>query len=176
MAKPSEVIVFTMELCWIIVLPTQRKEAPSQRFSNLALISVTWQQNTIHVEKRLPPECPKEGEAVISWALCSVPLLPPSVCQHTSWIPKYCFSQLSEMLNFEDSSVPACIHTKPQTRIKRKQLSACVCVRVCACVYIWRDLKEGEHILKNSLLLPNLLFLLFKNSRENNNNNNANTH
>jgi len=158
-----------MELCWIIVLPTQRKGAASQRFSNLALISVTWQQNTIHVERRLPPECPKEGEAVISWALCSVPLLPPSVCQHTSWIPKYCFSQLSKMLNFEDSSVPTCVHTKPQTWSKRKQLSACVCV--C----IWRDLKEGERILKNSSLLPNLLFLLLKNSRENNNNK-ANTH
>lgn len=110
---------------WNIVLPTQKKEKTSQRFSNLALISVTWQQNTLCVERRLPPECPEEGEAVISWAISWVPLLPPSVCQRTSWISKYCFSLIFFfVLNFEYYSFSPYIHNP-----KRNQL--CVCVYVC---------------------------------------------
>lgn len=140
---------------------TEKKEKEaSQRFSNLALTSVTWQWSTLHLERWSAPSVPKRGEGyLLNSSRASVPLIPPSVFQHYSYpnIISYRFWKCWVLKT--GSSVPTCTKTKA----KEKE-HVCVCVPMCA--YIRKDFREGIYVLTNSLLLPNLLFLLLKISCE----------
>lgn len=147
----------------IFVLATKRKEAASQRFSNLALISVTWQQSTLRVERWLLPVCPKQGKALISWALPELSL--QSLSSHHLSV-----SAIHQCPNIVSLRFLKCWVLKTNNSIlhahrqkpKKKQL--CVCAHMCA--YIEKDFRGGNYVLTNSLLLPNLLFFLLKTSCE----------
>lgn len=108
---------------WIFVLTTQRKKEASQRFSNLALISVTWQQSTLCVERWLPPVCPKEEKAIISWALpelqsLSSHHLPVSTIHQCPNIISHRFGKCWFLKT--GSSVPTCTQTKTKEKAGRK--------------------------------------------------------
>lgn len=117
---------------WIFVLATQRKKEASQRFSNLALISVTWQQSTLCVERWLP-QCAQKRRRLSSPELfLSFSPSPPTICLSALFINV----QILFLIDLENAefwrlevSVPTC------TQKKNNEKSVCVCTRTHVCIY-----------------------------------------
>lgn len=168
MAKPSEVLSSSWNCAELLFCPHREKE---QQVKDLAIWHwFLWLGSRIpfmlrggcpqSAQKRGRLSSPERSAQSLSFHHLSVSTLheSPNIVSHSflkCWILKTVQSLHAYTQN-------------PKLEVRESNyLLVCVC--------IWRDLKEGERILKNSSLLPNLLFLLLKNSRENNNNK-ANTH
>lgn len=146
---------------WIFVLATQRKKA-SWRFSHLALISVTWQQSTLQSVERCCPQCAqKRGRWSSPELFLSLSPSPPTICLSALFMDV----QILFLIYFENAeSWRLAIQSLHAHREKPKRKQLCVCAHTHACPY--QKIFQRRKFFANSLLLPNLLFLLLKTSCE----------